>query len=117
MTINRMVPYPPSINTYWRHVGPKVLISAKGREYRKAIFDLFVGHKQMQGRIAANVLLHPPDKRRRDIDNPVKALLDALQHAGVYRDDSQIDELHVVRGQVSLNPCAVVELTETGGRP
>jgi Holliday junction resolvase RusA-like endonuclease len=40
---------------------------------------------------------HPPDKRRRDIDNPVKATLDALVHWGVLHDDSCIVELLVFR--------------------
>jgi crossover junction endodeoxyribonuclease RusA len=35
----------------------------------------------------------PPDRRRRDLDNLQKPLLDALQHAGVYEDDSQVDLL------------------------
>ena len=36
---------------------------------------------------------YPPDNRRRDLDNAQKALLDALQHGGAYRDDSQIVRL------------------------
>lgn len=39
----------------------------------------------------------PPDRRARDLDNILKALLDALAHAGVYADDSEIDELHIYR--------------------
>jgi crossover junction endodeoxyribonuclease RusA len=35
----------------------------------------------------------PPDRRRRDLDNIQKALLDSLEHAGVYADDNQIDLL------------------------
>jgi crossover junction endodeoxyribonuclease RusA len=40
---------------------------------------------------------YPPDHRRRDIDNLIKATADALQHAGVYEDDSQVDLLVVRR--------------------
>jgi hypothetical protein len=32
-----------------------------------------------------SIIVHPPDRRRRDIDNVQKALLDALQHGGAYR--------------------------------
>ncbi len=37
------------------------------------------------------------NKKRWDIDNRVKALQDCLSIAGVIRDDTQIDELHVKR--------------------
>lgn len=37
------------------------------------------------------------DKRRWDIDNRVKALQDCLISAGILKDDSQIDSLHVIR--------------------
>jgi crossover junction endodeoxyribonuclease RusA len=39
----------------------------------------------------------PPDRRRRDLDNLLKPTLDALQHGGVYEDDSQVDLLVVRR--------------------
>jgi crossover junction endodeoxyribonuclease RusA len=35
----------------------------------------------------------PPDRRQRDLDNLQKPALDAMEHAGVYQDDSQIDLL------------------------
>jgi len=42
----------------------------------------------------------PPDRRRRDLDNLLKSVLDALEHAGVYADDSQVDLLVVRRCEV-----------------
>jgi crossover junction endodeoxyribonuclease RusA len=42
----------------------------------------------------------PPDRRRRDLDNLAKPTLDALEHAGVYEDDSQIDLLIIRRRDV-----------------
>jgi crossover junction endodeoxyribonuclease RusA len=39
----------------------------------------------------------PPDRRRRDLDNLQKAVLDSLAHAGIYADDSQVDLLVVRR--------------------
>ncbi|MGP78515.1 hypothetical protein B5F26_27880, partial [Escherichia coli] len=41
-----------------------------------------------------------PDKRRRDLDNILKAPLDALTHAGLLIDDEQFDEINIVRGKV-----------------
>ena len=44
-------------------------------------------------------IAEPPDKRRRDLDNILKAPLDALTHAGLLMDDEQFDEINIVRGQ------------------
>lgn len=40
-----------------------------------------------------------PDRRRRDLDNILKALFDALTHAGLWLDDSQIDFISISRGR------------------
>ena len=120
------IPWPPSVNTYWRHVSMrtrrgvlthKTLISEKGRQYRRGVKRLLEAlymtsntHERaqrfdMRGRLAVRMVAHPPDRRARDLDNLPKAILDALQHAGIYEDDSQIDYLQIERG-----------LVERGGR-
>jgi crossover junction endodeoxyribonuclease RusA len=93
------LPWPPSLNHYYRRVGARTLISRTGRQYRTAMIALL--HRQftqpLLGRLQVTICAHPPDRRRRDLDNIQKALLDALQHAGVYADDCQIDSLTVHR--------------------
>lgn len=44
--------------------------------------------------------MFPPDRRRRDLDNCLKSLLDALQHGGAYYDDSQIVDLSIKKREV-----------------
>lgn len=44
----------------------------------------------LAGDIAMTMELYPPDRRRRDVDNYSKTVLDALTHARLWRDDSQI---------------------------
>lgn len=51
-------------------------------------------------RLRVELSVTPPDNRRRDLDNLLKAVLDGLGFAGVYDDDSQIDELLVIRRPV-----------------
>lgn len=99
--ISVTLPFPPSLNTYWRHVGPKVLISAAGRSYRTAVGDVVLMSvrrtRPLLGRLALRIEAQPPDRRVRDLDNLLKAPLDALTHAGLWGDDGQIDELTIVR--------------------
>jgi len=93
------LPYPPSANHYYRRLGPRTLISREGRRFRERVCAILAAKilRPFDGPIAVQVDVHPPDRRRRDLDNTQKALLDALQHGGVYRDDSQIESLTIVR--------------------
>ena len=96
------LPYPPSVNHYWRRVGARTLISREGRRYRDRVASILALRRvqPMTGSLAVRVAVHPPDRRRRDLDNSMKALLDALEHGGAYEDDSQIDHLDIRRRSV-----------------
>lgn len=91
------LPYPPSVNRYWRHVGSRVLVSKGGREYRSIVNDIMQRQKvkKHDGELIVDIRLIPADRRRRDVDNSLKALLDAMQAGGAYDDDSQIVRLTV----------------------
>jgi Holliday junction resolvase RusA-like endonuclease len=95
------LPYPPSINHYWRRVGFRTLISREGRRFRERVLAILAARRvnPLAGALAVEVDVYPPDNRRRDIDNVQKALLDALQHGGAYADDSQIVQLAIVKCQ------------------
>ena len=93
------LPYPPSLNHYYRHVGPRVLISREGRLYRERITAILQsqGVTPMTGPVELELEIYPPDYRRRDLDNTLKGLLDSLQAAGAYGDDSQIVRLEAFK--------------------
>lgn len=59
--------------------------------------------------IALNVIFYFPNKRRRDVDNCLKALLDCCTGL-LYADDSQIEELHVYKKIDAKNPRTVVQV-------
>lgn len=90
------LPYPPSINHYWRRVGHRTLISREGRRFREHVVTILAARRitPLSGALEVKIDVYPPDNRRRDIDNVQKALLDALQQGGAYLDDSQIIDLH-----------------------
>lgn len=106
-----VLPFPPSVNTYWRapNKGPlkgRHLISAAGRKFQSeacvAIVEQLRRLPKPSSELAAvEIILFPPDARRRDIDNYNKALFDALTHAGVWEDDSQVKRMLVEWGPVT----------------
>jgi Holliday junction resolvase RusA-like endonuclease len=100
VTLEVELPYPPSINHYWRRVGARTLISREGRRFRERVVAVLAALRPepLAGPLAVEVEVFPPDQRRRDIDNVQKALLDALQHGGAYADDGQIVRLSIAKG-------------------
>ena len=95
------LPFPPSLNRYYRSVRGRVLISAEGRRCREYVRETVI-QNELTGRfpdqrLKVLVQVVAPDKRKRDLDNTCKALLDACTKAGIWGDDSQIDDLHIIR--------------------
>lgn len=106
MSLILTLPWPPSVNTYWRHpttgkLAGRHLISEKGRAYRAQTKQAVWDTEPVMGRVSIAILASPPDRRRRDLDNVLKALLDSLVHAAVIEDDSLIDMLTIVRDSVT----------------
>jgi crossover junction endodeoxyribonuclease RusA len=92
------LPWPPTVNTYWRNFNGRTIISAKGRDYRKAVADQVLiqrAAKHIDYAVKVEIECYRPDRRRRDLDNLLKALLDSMTHAGVMQDDALIEDLRV----------------------
>lgn len=121
--ITLTLPFPPSLNAYWRHLtkGPlagRTLISERGRDYRRTVLEeLLVQRVTPVGaqRVSVDIEARMPDRRARDLDNLPKAVLDALTHGGLWDDDSQIDDLRIWRAPmregviiVRVSPLAVI---------
>ena len=124
---NRMIecvkvcmPWPPSTNSIWRNVGKRTLLSREARAYRnRARGELLaqgVANTKLAGRLSVRVELFPHDRRAFDIDNKLKALLDALTYSRVWLDDGQVDEILVTRSpEKREGGQARVTITTIGG--
>ena len=113
-----ILPVPPSINHYYGTMrsGQKYIKPA-GVAFRKEVAALlFQRIYKMTGRVKIDIRVHFKDKRKRDIDNVIKSLLDALTHAGAWDDDSQIDDLHIMRGEVIKNGKVIIDICEISDR-
>lgn len=111
------LPLPPSVNHLYHRSERGVVLTDQARLYRDEAAWLVrsaVAAAREQpattDRLHVTVRFRFGDRRRRDLDNPLKLLLDAVC-AGLAVDDSQIDELHVYRALDRMCPRAEVLLT------
>ncbi|MBU0639604.1 MAG: RusA family crossover junction endodeoxyribonuclease [Planctomycetes bacterium] len=113
------LPWPPSVNHYWRTWRGRMLISRQGRAYREQVGAILraIGVSPQVGRLAVHVELYPPDRRKRDVDNTFKAIGDSLQHGGAFQDDSQIVWLLLEKAEVVAGGKVIVRIAERTGDP
>jgi crossover junction endodeoxyribonuclease RusA len=115
------LPFPPSVNANWRPIRARtrkgmrarMILSDRARSYRDEVIDLCrIARPKKLGsqELEAILIIYPPDRRVRDVDNLSKAVFDALEHAGVYNNDSQIIRLTTVKGEIIKKGLMVVLL-------
>ena len=101
-TVTRHVldlPFPPSVNHYWRRNESQGFLDKRAQAFRDEVVILCNRRKTLTGRLLVEIHATPPDRRRRDLDNLLKATLDALEAGKVYISDNQVDQLMVRRLQ------------------
>ena len=112
-TVRLELPYPPSVNSYWHASGKRRYISKAGVQFTKDVAYV-VQQASIKGfadkQVAISVMIHPRSKRKFDLDNTLKAILDALMKAGMYDDDSQIEYIEIARGELVDGGKAVIYL-------
>ena len=86
-----------------------MVLGPRGRAYRLECQAATQGVQSLgAARLTVLLIANPPDRRRRDLDNLAKAVLDGMQ-GPLYDDDSQIDNLIIRRG--ATTPGGLVEVT------
>jgi crossover junction endodeoxyribonuclease RusA len=99
--------WPPSVNGYWRSFKGRQIISQRGRDYLKYITGLTLMHR-LQGffgsdPVAVTIVMYPKTQRRFDCDNFTKCLFDCFSKCKIWDDDSQIYDLHIIKGEPMKN--------------
>ena len=115
--IDLTLPFPPAVNNITAVVRNRKITSKRGRQYRKeaieAICQQYSG-EVLSGRLDVRIVLFPPCRRKRDIDNYSKAILDAITAAGIWEDDEQVDYITIIRGEVAKGGGCQVTITAYG---
>lgn len=120
MAILLDLPIPPSINSYWRR-GPNTSrvapegavvthISKEGRDYRKDVAAAWIGQRNRTPLCGPLVLRGWIwfSQRGSDVDNRIKPLLDALEEAGCFENDSQIASVSFRRMDQTMKPGSLI---------
>lgn len=96
--INITLPWPLSVNHVWKTLGRRVVLDKDVRHYRESVLgkaswmrhQKIIPSKPLLCDCAVMIEYNPPDKRRRDIDNFAKVVLDAITYSKIWKDDSQV---------------------------
>tara|TARA_R110000824_G_scaffold57467_1_gene156237 strand:+ start:1007 stop:1384 length:378 start_codon:yes stop_codon:yes gene_type:complete len=94
------LPWGTSANVAYIRTMRGIALSKPGRLFREHVVTQIADDKQNLGladNLSVSIELFEPDKRRRDIDNLIKPLLDALEAANVFVNDNQINKLSICR--------------------
>ena len=85
-----LLPWPPSVNKALTVARGRKILSPKTRKWQKLAAEELALQRplHLEGPCWVAITLHPQDKRRFDIDNKVKSVLDALVAGGVLSDDN-----------------------------
>ena len=108
------LPYPPSVNHHFSVIRGRPVLSKDVRVYRQLVRQCVRSStlKVGLGPLAVRLELFPPDMRRRDCDNAQKPILDALQQAGAFVDDSQIVWLLTVKSTPVSGGKVIVQIRQ-----
>ncbi len=96
-----ILPYPPSVNSTQSSID----------EYRKEVYACWLRAgcpRLYDAESWVRITVYPPDRRKRDLDNILKRLLDALEGL-LFDDDSAISILIVVRAYQARRGFVMIE--------
>lgn len=105
MMVDLTLPWPPSVDALYKPVRGRFVLSEAGREYYHQVGQAILTEwpryiarpLAREWRLGVHIFLYPLHYRY-DVDNRIKAILDSLQHAGVYANDKQVRDIHIQEG-------------------
>jgi len=111
------LPFPPTVNNYYVKTKRGVFISTKGKQFRAQVAEAIVEQLPdvfITDRMLVEVILYMPDKRKRDLGNYDKALMDAITEGGLWEDDELIDQQFFYRGCLTKGGQTYMRICDAG---
>ena len=102
------LPFPVTANAYWMIAGRRLIKSKRARAYIAEVTLMWLNAKSKGAKafgedetLALAIAIHyPVDKRKHiDTDNALKVLIDAMETAGIYKNDNQIRFIQISRAE------------------
>ena len=112
-TVNSFtLPFPPSVNTVYTICRNRKILSKKGRDYKKKVADMIGTYtSSYEGPIGCTYTFYRGDARKYDISNFIKTVEDCLTESKLWKDDSQVTEIHIYKGEIDReNPRVDIEV-------
>ena len=106
---------PPSVNSIYRSFRGRVCLSKTYKDFQTKMKDILekrIDISPMTGPIALEVKFHISDRRKHDLDNLLKALIDTLQPI-CFADDNQIVSISAVKIMNCESSITLVKITES----
>lgn len=110
-----ILPWPVSVNALYRAVKGQVRVSEATRAWKAKAMALLDSSRcfgpawPLAGRLGVVIEAWPPNQRARDLDNLIKVVLDSGNQL-LWADDSQIDDIRIVRMGVDPDKKGFVRL-------
>jgi crossover junction endodeoxyribonuclease RusA len=109
--------YPPSLNNLYATVRGRRVLSREGRAYKaaSALRAKVARLRKLEGPVEVLVGVYRP-RRRGDLDNVLKAVLDALKGIA-WNDDEQVVRIVATRWEDRDNPRVELVIDEVAEMP
>ena len=114
------LPISPSVNDSYgitiKGKFPIKYVKTSAKEYFSKVKEYVLLNNfnvQANTRLKVEVMINFATNHRNDLDNRLKSLFDSLTQAGVWEDDSLIDELFVIRGETKKPGSIIIKISES----
>jgi len=109
------LPYPPSVNKYKTIIRGKMVNCSKFEQFYKECY--YLSKKEKWGKfkdvnLSIDIVVYHPDRRKRDLDNLLKATLDSLKYSKIIDDDFFVQKLSISRGGISKPGYLTIDISE-----